>query len=183
MLSDALQPEIRELIEQKDFATLKQALAGLDVPDVGELADGLDGEDLGVVFRLLPTAKAGEIFGRLELEKQERLLEVLTGEKLKGILNEMAPDDRTELFEDLPEDVTGRLLRVLSKDEREVAEDLLHYPEDSIGRLMTPEYVDVKANRTVQQVLDRAVLSDSESATALRALIKQKYVKIAGKAQ
>ncbi len=154
MRFEALESEIRELIERKDFATLKRSLAALDEHDLVELADGLDGPDLGVVFRLLPPAAAGEIFGGLELETQERLLEVLTGDKLAGILNEMPPDDRTELFEDLPGDVTDRLINALDDDERLVAIDLLRYREDSIGRLMTPEYVAIMADWTCRRVFD-----------------------------
>jgi len=154
MLGDAIGPEIRELIEAKDFAGLKRALAGLDEADVAELAGHLDGEELGVVFRLLSRERAAGVFSRLELEKQERLLEILSSEALTAILNEMPPDDRTELLEDLPEDVSKRLIGTLSRDERKVAIDLLHYPEDSIGRLMTPEFVAVKAHWTVQEVLE-----------------------------
>ena len=154
MLSDALQPEIRELIEEKDFATLKAALVELELADVAELAGGLAGQELGVVFRLLPPEKGAEVFGLLELGKQEDLLEILSGEALAGILNNMPPDDRTELLEELPEDVAQRLIGHLSQAERRVAIDLLRYPEDSIGRLMTPQFVAVEAASTVQEVLD-----------------------------
>jgi magnesium transporter len=154
MLHEAIQPEIRELIEQKQFATLKETLAGLDPADVADLAAGLEGEELGVVFRLLGRDKAAEVFGGLELEQQERLLQILSGEALAAILNDMPPDDRTELLEDLPEDVASRLLETLSRDQRAVAIDLLRYPADSIGRLMTPQFVAVRADWTVQHVLD-----------------------------
>ncbi len=154
MLGDALQPEIRELIEKKDFATLKGYMVALDLPDVAELAGDLEGEELGVVFRLLPRQSAAEVFSLLELEKQERLLEILSGEALAGILNEMPPDDRTELLEDLPDDVSARLIGRLSPAERRVATDLLRYPEDSVGRLMTPEFVAIKADASVRQVFE-----------------------------
>jgi len=153
MLGDAIQPEIGELIQGKDFATLKGALAALEAADVADLAGGLDGEELGVVFRLLPTERAAEVFASLDLEKQEDLLGILSGQALADILNEMAPDDRTELFEDLPEDVRKRLMGALSRDERRVAIDLLTYPTDSIGRLMTPEFVAVRSHWAVGDVL------------------------------
>jgi len=169
MDTHAIQPEVTELIARKDFAALKGILGSLEAPDVADLAGDLEGEELGVVFRLLPPAKAGEVFGWLDLDRQERLLEVVSGPALAGILNEMPPDDRTELFEDLPDDVTGRLLRSLSRDERKVALDLLGYPEDSIGRLMTPEFVAVQANWTMQQVLDhlRTVAPQKETLNVL----------------
>ncbi|MCK4625838.1 MAG: magnesium transporter [Phycisphaerae bacterium] len=169
MLGDAIQPEIRELIEAKDFATLKKYMTALDLPDVAELTGDLDGEELGVVFRLLPQQSAAEVFALLELEKQERLLEILSGEALADILNEMPPDDRTELLEDLPDDVAARLIRTLSPDERQVATDLLRYPEESIGRLMTPEFVAIEADATVRGVLDhlREVAPQKETINVL----------------
>ena len=154
MLGETIEPEIRELIDQKDFATLKSVLAELDVHDVADLMGQLRGEDLGVVFRLLPRDRATQVFAQLELEQQERLTEILSSESLSRILNDMPPDDRTELLEDLPEDVAQRLLGTLSRDQRQVAIELLHYPADSIGRLMTPEYVAVPAHLTVREVLE-----------------------------
>lgn len=169
MLGSAIQPEILELIEKKDFATLKEYMTALDLPDVAELAGDLDGEELGVVFRLLPRQSAAEVFALLELEKQERLLEILSGEALASILNEMPPDDRTELLEDLPDDVSARLIGRLSPAERQIATDLLRYPEDSVGRLMTPEFVAVKADATVRQVFDhiRKVAPETETISIL----------------
>ncbi len=169
MLGNAIQPEIRELIAAKEFATLKEYLIALDSPDVAELAGDLDGEELGVVFRLLPTEIAAEVFALLELEKQERLLEVLSGEALADILNEMSPDDRTELLEELPDDVAARLIGSLSPDERRVAIDLLQYPEESVGRLMTPEFVAIEADATVRGVLDhlREVAPQKETINVL----------------
>ncbi|OPX24685.1 MAG: magnesium transporter [Planctomycetales bacterium 4484_123] len=154
MLGETIEPEIHELIDQKDFATLKSVLAELDVHDVADLMGQLRGDELGVVFRLLPRDRATQVFAQLELDQQEHLTEILSGESLSRILNNMPPDDRTELLEELPEDVAQRLLGTLSRDQREVAIDLLRYPEHSIGRLMTPEYVAVPAHLTVREVLE-----------------------------
>ena len=169
MLGDAIQPEIRELIQQKQFAELKHVLCELDVHDVADLLGTLQGRELGVAFRLLSRNRAAEVFANLELEQQEDLLSILTSEDLAGILNAMPPDDRTSLLEDLPEQIARRLIASLRPDEREVAEELLQYPEDSIGRLMTPEYVAVRADWTVQQVLNhiRKVAPEKETLNML----------------
>jgi len=169
LLGDAIQPEVRELVDHKRFAALKQILADLDVHDVAELVAGLEGEELGVVFRLLSQDRAADVFVELDLDRQEQLLQILSGESLSRILNDMPPDDRTELLDQLPEDVAARLIAGLSRDEREVAIDLLHYPEDSIGRLMTPELVAVKANWTIRRVLDhiREVAPEKETLNML----------------
>ena len=149
-----MKSEIQKLVEQRNFAALKQKLAAMEAADIAELVGELDGKEMGVVFRLLSTDKAAEVFSHLSLDKQERLIEILSGEAMVKILNEMSPDDRTELFEELPEDVAQRLIGGLSWAERQVAIDLLKYPEHSVGRLMTPEFVTIKPNWTVKQALE-----------------------------
>jgi len=153
MSEGLLQPEIRELIEGKDFATLKRALAGMEVHDLAALLSDLADEELAVVFRLLPQEVAAGIFGDLEVDRQGELLSTLSSEKAAAILNDMPPDDRTELLEELPGQLAQRLLNSLRGKELEIARNLLAYPEDSIGRLMTPEYVAVRPDWDVEKVL------------------------------
>ena len=149
-----MKSEIQKLVEQRNFVALKQKLAAMEAADIAELVGELDGKEMGVVFRLLSTDKAAEVFSHLDLDKQERLIEILSGEAMFKILNEMSPDDRTELFEELPDDVAQRLIGGLSWAERQVAIDLLKYPEHSVGRLMTPEFVTIKPDWTVKQALE-----------------------------
>jgi len=148
-----VQPEIRALIEAKDFATLKSALVGMEEHYLAALLGELEGEDLALCFRLLPQEIAAEILGDFELEQQEELLTTLSSEKVAAILNDMPPDDRTELLEELPGALAQRLLNALRGDELRIARSLLAYPEDSIGRLMTPEYVAIQSSMTIEQVL------------------------------
>jgi magnesium transporter len=153
MTGPLVQPEIHELIEGKDFATLKAALRDMEVHDVTDLLATLEGEELAVCFRLLGQQTAADIFGDLPLERQEELLETMSSERVAAILNDMPPDERTELLEELPGELAQRLLASLRGDEHRIARDLLAYPEESIGRLMTPEYVAVRADWTVDRVL------------------------------
>jgi magnesium transporter len=153
MMGAVLQPEIHELVEQKNFGTLKSTLREMEVHDVAELLGSLESEDVAVVFRLLPRDEAADIFGDLEIEKQEELLATLSTEKMAAIVNEMPPDERTELLEELPGEMAQRLLNTLRGNEREIALSLLAYPEESIGRLMTPEYVAVRPEWTIKHVL------------------------------
>ena len=152
MLSSVLQPEIRALVKAKDFTKLKAAVSEMIVHDLAELLSELADEDLAVVFRLLPRDSAADIFGDLEFEKQEELLSTLSTEKVASILNDMPPDERTELLEELPGELAQRLLYSLRGDELQIARSLLAYPEDSVGRLMTPEYVAVRADQTIEEV-------------------------------
>ena len=107
-----------------------------------------------IIFRVLPAALAADVFEYLDVEEQERLLRSMAHEQVAGILNEMSPDDRTALFEELPSAVTRQLIKVLTPEERRVAQALLGYPEGSVGRLMTPDFVAVRENWTVRDVLD-----------------------------
>ena len=146
-------PEIRKLVEEKNFAALKASIRDMEVHDLTELLGGLEGEDLAVVFRLLPRDEAADIFGDLEIERQEELLETLSSEKVVAILHDMPPDERTELLEELPGELAQRLLNNLRGEERQIAQSLLAYPEQSIGRQMTPEYVAIRPDWTIKHVL------------------------------
>ena len=149
----ATNPEIQELIEVKDFRKLKEALCEMEVHDLAELIGSLEDEDLAVAFRMLPLELATEVFGDLPHEHQEDLLTTLSTEKFADILNEMPPDERTEFLEELPGELAQRLLSSLRGDELAIARSLLAYPEDSIGRLMTPEYVAIRPDWSGEHVL------------------------------
>ena len=151
-MEDAVQTEILGMIEAKSFAALKTALCEIEVHDLTELIASLEDEDLAVAFRLLPLDRATEVFGDLPYEQQEELFSTLSSEKFAAILNELPPDERTFFLEELPGELVQRLLRDLRGEELKVARRLLAYPEDSIGRLMTPEYVDVRQDSPVDDV-------------------------------
>ncbi len=153
MLSQLLKPDYEELIQAKDWDTLRELLAELEAPDRAEILEGLSAQDSALLFRILPRAEATEVFEHLPLEYQTELVETLAGEQLIRILDEMAPDDRTRLLEELPAEVTRRLVAKLSPDERKIANQLLGYPERSAGRSMTPEYVAIKPDMTVAEAL------------------------------
>jgi len=105
------------------------------------------------VFRILPRDVAAETFEHLSLDRQAALVETLADKQLVGILDEMAPDDRTRLLEELPSEVTRRLVQTLSPDQRKIANQLLGYPERSAGRSMTPEYVALRPEMSVREAL------------------------------
>ncbi len=106
------------------------------------------------MFRILPRRAAATVFEYLDHEDQERLLRAMAQEDVAALLNDMAPDDRTMFLEELPAAATRQLLSLLTPEQRAVASTLLGYPEGSIGRLMTPDYVAVRESWTVREVLD-----------------------------
>ncbi|MEX2501443.1 MAG: magnesium transporter [Trueperaceae bacterium] len=162
---DGLTDRLHELIAARRFGEIRRLLLAYDAPDVAEVIPELGSEHEAVVFRLLSKDRATDVFEHLPLGAQESLLRALGDKDVAAILDDMSPDDRTELLGELPGKVTKRLVNLLSPEEREVATRLLGYPEDSIGRLMTPDYVQVKPHWTVDEALRhvRAFGSDSET--------------------
>ncbi len=156
-------------VEAKDFAALKALIGESEVHDLIELLAEMPEEDSAMVFRLLPQDQAADAFGDLPVERREDLLEHLSSEKVAAILNEMPPDERTELLEELPGRVAQRLLSTLRGDQLTIARSLLNYPADSIGRLMTPEYVAVEQDWPIDQVFEhiREVGPDKETFNVL----------------
>src|SRR5438045_4402357 len=102
----------------------------------------------------MPHALAADVFEYIGVDAQQKLLRAMAHEQVVGILNEMAPDDRTALLEELPSAAPRQLIRLHTPEERHVATALLGYPEDSVGRLMTPDFIAVHEDWTVQPVLD-----------------------------
>jgi len=164
---DEIKVRFRELIEKKDWKTIKQELCILEPLQVGEVLEEVSKPDQLVLFRLLPRQLAKDTFQILSHDEQEDIITGLAAHTniITSLLNDLDPDDRTAFFEELPGKVVQQLVQLLAKEEREIATRLLGYPEESIGRLMTPEYVAVKPHFTVQEALDhiRKFGHDSET--------------------
>lgn len=165
MYGRLIAPEIEELISIRDFSTIREVVMEWAPVDLADLVSDLRAESRVVVFRLLPKDVAAETFSYCELDTQQELLHDMAREEVGALLNDMSPDDRTQLFEDLPENVVSELINSLSAEERAVALGLLNWPEDSVGRIMTPDYLIIKKHWTVQQALDhiRNYGKDSET--------------------
>ena len=157
----------QQLIDERSWMTLKYELNNLEPFQIAEIIESLPKQEQIVLFRILSRKSAKEIFQHLSHDEQEDIIEGIAGNvtQLAGLLNDLDPDDRTAFFEELPGEVSQRLMQMLSAEEREIATRLLGYPKDTIGRLMTPEYVAVKPHFTVQQALEhiRKFGRDSET--------------------
>lgn len=147
--------EIKRLIDGHRWAELRVLLASVPAPDVADLLEALDPPDRMMLFRALPRQQASEVFAYLEPARQNELIKSLTNEDARLILADLTPDDRTALLEELPAQVTQRLLELLSPADLREARTLLGYPEESVGRLMTPDYVAVRADWTIQQAIEQ----------------------------
>jgi len=159
--------QLREWIEAHEFRKLRAALASLEPFEIADLIEEQQaGEDV-ILFRALPHDLAAEVFSYLPPEKQASLVHALASNqtRLARILDDMSPDDRTEMLEEMPGLLTQRILRILSPQERAIATKLLAYPEDSIGRLMTPDFVAIQPDYTIQQTLDYIRENGADSET------------------
>ena len=165
MTTELSPPDIAAALESRDFASVRKTIAQLYPSDLAEVIEELDEEQRAILFRLLPKDRAADTFEHLTSETAEGLLKALGRGQVAAILNEMSPDDRTALLEELPAAVTRQLLALLSPDERKIAVQLLGYPEDSIGRLMTPYVLAVGPDWTVQQTLDHIRRHGEDSET------------------
>src|SRR5688500_11635261 len=154
MVGKILQPEIRGLIDARNFTALRELFSEWPPADIAEVITDFSEEEQVVVFRVLPHNLAADVFEYLEVEAQQALLRAMAHEQAVGILNEMSPDDRTALLEELPSAAARQLIKLLTPEERNIAQALLGYPEGSVGRLMTPDFIAVHADWSIKEVFD-----------------------------
>ncbi|TCJ20118.1 magnesium transporter [Rubrobacter taiwanensis] len=146
--------EVERMIERGEWSGLRRMLAEWPFPEVAELLLEQEKPKRVLLFRALPRPLAAEVFSYLETETQNALLKELTDEETRRLLADLDPDDRTELLGELPGQATQKLLNLLSAEDLREARQLLGYPEGSVGRLMTPDYVAVRPHWTVGEALE-----------------------------
>jgi Mg2+ transporter MgtE len=165
MIGNLIGPEIKELIAARNFAGLREVVQDFSPADIAEIISDLPEEDQAVVFRILPHDQATEVLEYLEPETQQAVLKAMGNADAARILNDMSADDRTALLEELPGAAVSRMLQLLLAEEKAIAQSLLNYPEESVGRLMTPDLLRVRDEWTVQQVLDHIRENGEDSET------------------
>ena len=172
--------EIKELIENKQFTQLKKELKEMKSADISEILDELDKEQAVILFRLLSKEKAGMAFSYMETDMREKLIKDLTDTELKNILDELFMDDTVDLIEEMPSNVVTRILRNVDKNDRKIINELLKYPEDSAGSIMTTEFIDLKENMTIEQALDRIRQIGTDSETIYTCYVLDENRKLQG---
>ncbi len=148
--------QLLELVENKQFRRLKELLSEMNEVDIAEFMDEVPPEKLIVVFRLLPKELAADVFTYLEdSEDQEKVIGALSDQELRAILDELYLDDTVDIIEDMPANVVSRILRNTDAATRSQINQLLKYPEDSAGSIMTTEFVYLHPDATVEEPFAR----------------------------
>ena len=150
-----LEEEIFDLIEKKRFVQLKQVLSEMQPADIAEIFEEAKDKDIPVLFRILPKELAAEVFVEFDSDKQEILVNAFSDNELREVLDELFMDDAADIVEEMPATVAKRILRNTDANTRRMINQLLAYPEDSAGSIMTTEYIDLKRTMTVEEAIDR----------------------------
>lgn len=147
--------KVFELLSQGNFKELKVLLNESNESDVAECLDELSKEDLAIVFRLLKKDEAVDIFSYMSSDTQEKLVETLSDQEVAAIVSKLYIDDAADLIDELPANLVSKVLQNASPTKRKAINEILKYPEDSAGSIMTVEYVDIKSGLTVKECFDR----------------------------
>ena len=152
---DSLLESIEEMLRQKQYAALRDQLDELEPADIASLFEDLPEEALPLLFRILPKEPAAEVFVELNPEQQEMLIRGFSNTELKEVLDELYLDDAVDIVEEMPANVVKRILKHADPETRKQINEILKYPEDSAGSLMTTEILDLKRTMTVSDAFKR----------------------------
>jgi len=152
---DELLDTVEDLLERKQYADLRDLLQPLEAADIAILFNDLEDDRVPIVFRLLPKEQAAEVFVELESDDQELLITGFSNAELKEVLDELYLDDTVDIIEEMPASVVKRILKHSDPEMRKSINEILKYPEDSAGSIMTTEFVDLKEHMTVEDALKR----------------------------
>ena len=154
-----------ELLNSKQYSSLRQTLSEMNEVDIASILNDMENEDSLKMFRILPKDKAADVFANLELDDQQYIIQSLSDREASAIIDNLMADDATDLLEEMPANVVNRILSNARPDTRADINHLLRYPEDSAGSIMTVEYVALRINMTVAEAIEkiRKVGLDSET--------------------
>ncbi|MCO8193257.1 MULTISPECIES: magnesium transporter [Anaerofustis] len=138
-------------LENRDFRSIKNTIKDMNFADIALLFDEISLEDIPLIFRVLPKDTASDVFVELDNEKKEYLIRSFTDEELKEVLDLMFVDDTVDIIEEMPANVAKRILKHTKSDTRKLVNEILKYPEDSAGSIMTTEFVSLRKDMDVYE--------------------------------
>ena len=152
---EIVEKALLKMLDEKKYASLRDILVTMNPSDVAGLFDGLEEKQIPVMFRLLPKEQAAETFVEMEPEAQQLLIQGFSDNELREVLDELYVDDAAELVEEMPANVVRRILTQADPEMRSSINQILRYPENSAGALMTMEYVSLRPDMTVEESILR----------------------------
>ncbi len=154
MMAQLLKPEFEHLVNTRDWYALKDIMEDIAAVDIAELLEEIDDDMALLAFRLIKKSKAGDVFSYLSTEKSVALIQQFSSRQVRDIMTNVSPDDRAAFLEELPGNLTQLIMNSMDPKDLKEVRMLLGYPEYSVGRIMTPKYVRVKSDWTVERALE-----------------------------
>ena len=152
---EEIQKLAEELLAERKYSLLRQMLSNLNAADIALLFDEIDKKEIPLLYRLLPKEEAAETFSYLSRDMQKTLINTLTDRELRAVMDDIFLDDTVDMIEEMPANVVARILRNTDEHTRKMINQVLNYPKDSAGSLMTIEYVNIKKEMTVGTAISR----------------------------
>ena len=150
-----MENKILELIEEKKYTKLRSILSDMNPADIAEILNESGNLDLPIIFRILPKDTAAEVFVEMDSDLQQLLIESFSDKELKAVFDELFMDDTVDIIDEMPASVTKRILKQTDAQTRRLINQILAYPDDSAGSIMTTEYIDLKKNMSVEDAFAR----------------------------
>ncbi|MBR7071702.1 MAG: magnesium transporter [Clostridia bacterium] len=150
-----MEERILALIEEKKYGLLRSELSEINPADLSQIFEEIPENEQPVIFRILPKELAAETFVEMDSDTQQRLIEAFSDFELRQVMDELFMDDTVDIIDEMPATVAKRILRQTDANTRKMINQLLDYPDDSAGSIMTTEYIDLKKNMTVDEAFDR----------------------------
>lgn len=143
--------KILKLIEEKKFFKLRETLVEMNPADIATIFEEVNQKDITLLFRVLPKELAADTFTYLEPDMQQKLIEAFSDRELSDVIDELFMDDTVDIIEEMPANVVNKILKNVDPQTRTLINELLNYPDDSAGSIMTTEYVALKGGMTVEE--------------------------------
>ena len=150
-----MKEEILKLIKEQKLNDLKKYLETVNSADFPSLFEELEEDKVLIIYRLLSKERAADVFSELEPDMQEKLINCFTDAELKNVIDELFFDDEVDLIEEMPSNVVKRILKTVKPEDRKVINELLAYPDETAGTIMTTEFIDLKENMTVSDAFEK----------------------------
>ena len=146
---------IGKLLDEKKYKTLKDILSTMNAFDIAVLLEDMHDSKIQLLFRMLPKELAADVFVEMDEETQEFLIKGFSDNELKEVIGELSADDAVDIIEEMPANVVKRILRQADPETRKQINELLKYPDDCAGSIMTTEFVSLRPNMTVEEAIKR----------------------------